>query len=100
MGTPLDTPLHPTEIYESIACLLIFFVLLWHGAAQALRRPGRRWPTSLLYAVARFVIEFFRGDAVRGTVFGGWLSTSQFIALLLVLAAALVLPYRRASGTA
>jgi prolipoprotein diacylglyceryltransferase len=42
--------------------------------------------------VARFVIEFYRGDAVRGYVFG-WLSTSQFIAILMVFGAALLLPY-------
>jgi phosphatidylglycerol:prolipoprotein diacylglycerol transferase len=47
----------------------------------------------LLYAVARFVIEFFRGDAARGTVFDGALSTSQFIAILMALAAALAFPY-------
>ena len=46
----------------------------------------------LLYAVVRFVIEFYRGDAVRGTVFG-ILSTSQFIALLMAVAVALILPY-------
>ena len=47
----------------------------------------------ILYAIVRFVIEFYRGDAVRGSVFGGTLSTSQFIALLMVLAAAVALPY-------
>ena len=48
----------------------------------------------VLYAVARFVIEFYRGDAARGTVLGGWLSTSQFIAILMVLASCLlVYPY-------
>ena len=30
---------------------------------------------TLLYAIARFVLEFFRGDADRGFVFGGFLST-------------------------
>ena len=54
----------------------------------------------ILYAVARFVIEFYRGDAVRGTVFGGWLSTSQFIALLMVLAAAVAPALPWPSGTA
>jgi phosphatidylglycerol:prolipoprotein diacylglycerol transferase len=38
---------------------------------------------TLLYAMARFVLEFFRGDADRGFVFGGLLSTSQFIAMIL-----------------
>ena len=56
--------------------------------------PGRTfWSYMLLYGVTRFVIEFYRGDAVRGSVFGGTLSTSQFIALLMVLAGAVALPY-------
>ncbi|HEY6554092.1 MAG TPA: prolipoprotein diacylglyceryl transferase, partial [Vicinamibacteria bacterium] len=29
VGTPMDTALHPTQIYESLACFLIFFVLVW-----------------------------------------------------------------------
>jgi phosphatidylglycerol:prolipoprotein diacylglycerol transferase len=36
----------------------------------------------LLYGASRFVVEFYRGDP-RGSVFG-LLSTSQFIALIIV----------------
>jgi phosphatidylglycerol:prolipoprotein diacylglycerol transferase len=92
VGTPLDTPLHPTQIYESLACFLIFAFLLWMA-------PRKRFHGQVvlayvvLYAVARFIVEMFRGDAVRGFVLGGRLSTSQFIAVLMVLAAGLVLPY-------
>jgi len=44
--------------------------------------PGRTfWCYMLLYAVSRFVIEFYRGDE-RGTL--GGLSTSQFVSALLV----------------
>jgi phosphatidylglycerol:prolipoprotein diacylglycerol transferase len=92
VGTPLDTPLHPTQIYESLACFLIMGILLWMA-------PRKRFHGQVvlayvvLYAVARFVVEMYRGDAIRGFVFGGRLSTSQFIALLMVAAAALVLPY-------
>jgi phosphatidylglycerol:prolipoprotein diacylglycerol transferase len=91
-GTPLDTPLHPTQIYESLACFLILGVLLWMA-------PRKRFHGQVvlayvaLYAIARFVVEMFRGDAIRGFVLGGRLSTSQFIAVLMVAAAALVLPY-------
>ena len=92
VGTPLDTPLHPTEIYEAIACLAIFFLL-----AQVARRKRFDGQVTLayvlLYGIARFVIEFYRGDAVRGSVFGGWLSTSQFIAILMAIAVALALPF-------
>ena len=38
---------------------------------------------TLLYAIARFILEFFRGDADRGFMFGGLLSTSQFITAIL-----------------
>jgi phosphatidylglycerol---prolipoprotein diacylglyceryl transferase len=92
VGTPLDTPLHPTQLYESAACFLIFGLLLWMA-------PRKRFHGQVvlayvfLYAVARFVIEIWRGDAVRGFVVGGRLSTSQLIALVMALAAALVLPY-------
>ena len=64
------SPLHPTQLYESLACFLIFFVLLWLA-------PRKRFHGQVvlayvaLYAVARFVLEFFRGDAARGGVFGG-----------------------------
>ena len=92
VGTPMGMALHPTQIYESLACLAIFFALV---AIAARKRFHGQVALSyvVLYAVARFVIEFFRGDAARGTVMGGLLSTSQFIAILMVLAAALVVPY-------
>src|SRR5258707_23984 len=92
VGTPLDTPLHPTEIYEAIACLAIFFLLA--RIARRKRFDGQvTLAYVLLYAIARFVIEIYRGDAVRGSVLGGWLSTSQFIAILMVIAVAVGLPF-------
>jgi len=92
VGTPVDVPLHPTQLYESLAALAILTVLLW--VAPRKRFHGQVTASYLLlYATARFVIEFFRGDVARGTVFGGALSTSQFIALALVLITLLGLPY-------
>ena len=44
----------------------------------------------LLYAVSRFIIEFFRGDE-RGAV--GVLSTSQFISVILAPLAVIMLAY-------
>jgi phosphatidylglycerol---prolipoprotein diacylglyceryl transferase len=82
VGTPLNVPLHPTQLYEAGAELIILGVLL------ALERRGRSfpgrtfWSYLLLYGISRFVIEFFRGDN-RGMVFT-LLSTSQVVSLLLV----------------
>lgn len=81
VGTPLGIPLHPTQIYEAGAELLILLVLL---ATERRGRPfpGRTfWGYMFLYAVSRYIIENYRGDP-RGTVFGIF-STSQFISLVL-----------------
>ena len=81
VGTPLNIPLHPTQLYEAGAEALILGVLLL-TERQDRPFPGRTfWFYMLLYAVSRFIIEFFRGDE-RGNV--GIFSTSQFISLLLV----------------
>ena len=81
VGTPLGVPLHPTQLYESFAGLVILVILLLtekRGAAY----PGRTfWRFVLLYGVSRFVIEYFRGDD-RGMA--GMFSTSQLISLVLV----------------
>ncbi|MXY23526.1 MAG: prolipoprotein diacylglyceryl transferase [Acidobacteria bacterium] len=82
VGTPLDVALHPTQLYESVATLLIMGMLL---LLERRRRmfPGQIfWSYLLLYPIARFAIEFFRGDP-RGTVFD-LLSTSQFVSALLI----------------
>jgi phosphatidylglycerol:prolipoprotein diacylglycerol transferase len=80
-GTPLNVPLHPTQLYEAGAELLILGLLL---ATERRGRPfpGRTfWGYMLLYGISRFIIEFYRGDP-RGMV--GTFSTSQFVSLILV----------------
>lgn len=81
VGTPLGIPLHPAQLYEAGAELLILFMLL--GIERTGRGfPGRTfWTYMLLYGMSRFIIEFFRGDP-RGMV--GMLSTSQFVSVLIV----------------
>ena len=92
VGTPIDTPLHPTQLYESLATLAIFVFLRWLWGHK--RFEGQVTLAYIfLYAAARFVIEFYRGDAARGMVLGGWLSTSQFIAILMVLGVLFLYPY-------
>jgi phosphatidylglycerol:prolipoprotein diacylglycerol transferase len=91
VGTPLDVALHPTQLYESAAVLLLFLGLWW--LTKHKRFHGQVTLAYLfVYAAARFAIEFYRGDATRGTV-GGWMSTSQFVALFIVVAVAVLYPY-------
>ena len=80
VGTPLGVHLHPTQLYEAGAEGLILLGLLL-TEKKGRPYPGRTfWLYILLYAVTRFIIEYFRGDE-RGTV--GIFSTSQFISLVL-----------------
>jgi phosphatidylglycerol---prolipoprotein diacylglyceryl transferase len=80
VGTPLGVPLHPTQLYEAGAELLILIFLLT-TERKGRYFPGRTfWSYMFLYALTRFVIEIYRGDP-RGMVFG--MSTSQFISVVL-----------------
>jgi phosphatidylglycerol:prolipoprotein diacylglycerol transferase len=90
VGTPLNVPLHPTQLYEAGAEALILGLLL-ATESRGRRFPGRTfWLYMLLYAVSRYVIEIFRGDP-RGTVL--MFSTSQFISVLLAPLALVMLFY-------
>ncbi|HEX7798475.1 MAG TPA: prolipoprotein diacylglyceryl transferase [Vicinamibacterales bacterium] len=90
VGTPLNIPLHPTQLYEAGAEALVLIVLL-ATESRGRRFPGRTfWLYMLMYAVSRYIIEIFRGDP-RGTVF--MFSTSQFISVILIPLALAMLVY-------
>jgi prolipoprotein diacylglyceryl transferase len=60
-------PKHPTQIYEALAYLLIFFVLYWlhFKKMYAFKRPGVQFGVFLsLLFLARFLIEFIKNDQV------------------------------------
>ena len=88
--------LHPTQLYESFAMLIVFFFLL--RLHKHRRFSGQVILFyALLYSVIRFAIEFLRDDP-RGDLFGlttlTGLSTSQLISII-VGTGALVLLIRR-----
>ncbi len=82
VGVPINVALHPVQLYESTATLLLCGLLLWRYGRK--RFAGQIFCLYLMiYPILRFGLEFFRGDADRGFVLDGLLSTSQFIGLLL-----------------
>lgn len=101
-GVPLDVRLHPTQLYESFAMLLVFFLLLWLHKHRRFNGQVILF-YALLYSVIRFAIEFLRDDP-RGDLFGlttlTGLSTSQLISLIVGAGALvlLVLRWRKAAG--
>ena len=83
-NTPLNTPLLPIQLIEA-AVLFIFFVIM---LIMFLKTKTLALPTIYLfmYTIARFVLEFFRGDKERGGFLG--ISTSQIISLITIIALA------------
>lgn len=89
-GVPLNVPLHPTQIYESIAEALIFTFLFFRFKKP--HAPGDIFGLYLiLYSSVRFVVEFVRNHE-QGLVLG--LSLTQWISLA-TLAAGIWLVARR-----
>src|SRR6266850_2424556 len=83
-GVPAGVPLHPTQLYESFAMLIVFFFLLWLHRRR--RFSGQViLAYALLYSAIRFAIEFLRDDP-RGDIMGlttlTGLSTSQMIGVV------------------
>jgi phosphatidylglycerol:prolipoprotein diacylglycerol transferase len=96
-GVPIDTHLHPTQLYESFAMLLVFLFLLWlHKRRSFSGQVVLAY--ALLYSVIRFSIEFVRDDP-RGNILGlttlTGLSTSQMISLVVGICALVLLIVRR-----
>jgi phosphatidylglycerol:prolipoprotein diacylglycerol transferase len=94
-GRPTDLPwaisrggaqVHPTQLYETIACLGLFALTWWWWR-------HRRWQGEVValgiagYAVWRFINEGLRGDTVGSSFLGLWpVTTSQAVSLYLVCA--------------
>lgn len=82
VGVPLNIPLHPTQLYSALGNLAIFALLLWLYRHK--KFDGQIfWTYVVSYGVFRFLVEFWRGDP-RGSLFDGALSTSQFVAIVMV----------------
>jgi len=75
---------------------LLFFVLLWYEK-KVQKREGEVLGLYLtLYSIGRFIVEFFRGDTIRGQI--GILSTSQFIGIFAAAAGLIILIVQRHNG--
>ena len=89
VGTPLNEALEPTQLIESVVELANFLLLMW--LLKRKKFDGQVIGAYLfLYGLARFFIEFLRGDPGRGEVFGGIMSGTQFISIGLVIAGGLI----------
>jgi phosphatidylglycerol:prolipoprotein diacylglycerol transferase len=102
-GVPLGVKLHPTQLYESFAMVIVFFFLLWlHRRKKFSGQVILAY--AMIYATVRFLIEFVRDDP-RGDIFGlttlTGLSTSQMIGIVVGVGALItfVIRWRRANAS-
>lgn len=83
---PLSTPaLHPTQVYNALAALLLFVILNFYFERR--RRDGEvALLLCLLYPVTRFITEFFRGDTgvESGLTKSQWMGIFVFIPALVL----------------
>src|SRR5690349_11454716 len=100
-GVPTGIHLHPTQLYESFAMLIVFFFLLWlHKKKKFSGQVILAY--AVIYATVRFLIEFVRDDP-RGDVLGlttlTGLSTSQLIGLVVGVGSLITFVIRWRRGT-
>lgn len=89
-SAPNGVPFFPIQLVSAVGELVLFILVLSYERSH--HREGRSVPFYLLvYALGRWVLEFFRGDEIRGIIAG--LSTSQWISMAVF--AALIWQYRR-----
>jgi phosphatidylglycerol:prolipoprotein diacylglycerol transferase len=92
-GTPLGVPLVPTQLLESIIEFVNFLLLNWlfrHRKFEGQVIGGYL----LLYGSARYCLEYLRDDPGRGSVFGGAMTGTQLISILLMIVGASLWPLR------
>jgi phosphatidylglycerol:prolipoprotein diacylglycerol transferase len=80
-----DTPLLPVQLYSSLAGFAILLIVLWSERFK--KFDGHSfWLTIALYAVWRFVIDFYRyyeDSMIFAAIGGQQFSQNQFLSLLL-----------------
>ena len=81
--TTNGTHVHPSQLYEITALLIIMGIILFLKKKQHFN--GQLFLTYvILYAITRSFLELFRGDK-RGFIIDKYLSHSQFIGIILIL---------------
>jgi phosphatidylglycerol:prolipoprotein diacylglycerol transferase len=79
-GTPLDVPLHPTELYDALLNLMLYLGLAWWFRRKQF--DGQVFALYLLgYAVCRSIVECFRGDYPPDHIHGGFFTSAQLLSV-------------------
>ncbi len=79
---PNGVPLLPTQLISSALDFLHFAVLVVFAKKYKKGHGQVAGLYFILYSIGRYILEFFRGDLIRGSV--GTFTTSQFISIFML----------------
>ena len=81
-GAPQGVKLFPIQLVEAGINFVVFAVLMILAVKKVFKLGGITGAYLSVYAIERFILEFFRYDSIRGSAFG--ISTSQWISIVLL----------------
>ncbi|HBS47628.1 TPA: prolipoprotein diacylglyceryl transferase [Candidatus Dependentiae bacterium] len=90
---PLNTPLHPTQLYSSFASFMIFIILQFWASKKAKFSGQILFTYLFLEGFARFFVDFWRGD--RNIILFNFISFAQIIAIFICIFAVFAIIYLR-----
>ena len=81
-GAPQGVKLFPIQLVEAGINFIVFAVLMIFAVKKIFKLGGITGAYLSVYAIERFILEFFRYDSIRGGLLG--ISTSQWISIFLL----------------
>ena len=89
LAYPLNTPLHPTQLYSSLSGFIIFIILMILSAKKRFEGQVMLW-FLILHSTGRLLVERFRGDD-RGLILGGAWTATQFLTVIILIGSIIML---------
>ncbi|UCD84918.1 MAG: prolipoprotein diacylglyceryl transferase [Deltaproteobacteria bacterium] len=74
----LSLPVHPTQLYSSLNGLMLFLIVTYWARRKSFDSE-LFWGFCLFYSIARFILEFFRGDQSQTYLFS--LTVPQLVSI-------------------
>jgi len=78
----VSLPVHPTQLYSTVSCFAIFFLLTF-CPSKTQKFPGSRFLTgTILYVIFRFFIDHFREDLKKDLLWN--LASTQWVGIIVL----------------
>lgn len=97
VGEPA-TPIHPTQIYESLLNFALYLGLAWWFRKKR-KFDGQVFAIYLLgYAMVRSTVEMFRGDYPPSYYAAGWMTPAHKVSIVILLAGIVLYAWQKVNA--